>query len=93
MHTAAAKFIASRRTNDFIEQANVEKGATPNTRDVAEEYMRQCSILGAHDLNPGLRRALEGSSRRNTANYPLCPEVGEAFQASMVLWVWQLECA
>ena len=28
---------------------------------------------------------LEGSSRRNTANYPLCPEVGEAFQASMVL--------
>lgn len=67
LHTAAAKFIASCRTNDFIEQANVEKGATPNTRDVAEEYMRQCSILGAHDLNPGLRRALEGSSRRNTA--------------------------
>ena len=67
LHNAAVKFVASFKANEYVETANITHGATPDNRQVAEEYIRQCNRLGDASLNPGLRGALDGSRKPATA--------------------------
>ena len=44
----------------YVERANVDPSVTPSGRQVAEECVRQCDLLGAVGASVGLRNALSG---------------------------------
>ena len=64
----ASKFVAAFRTAAYIERANQDVGVTPSGRQVAEEYIRQCDVVGAVEIGAGLRRALGEVTTKSTGS-------------------------
>lgn len=62
VRATAMKFIAESRTHVYVAEANTNQGIAPSSADAASKYLQICEDLG-HQGQPGLKRALQNSSR------------------------------